>query len=150
MMAGLLAGALLLASCGNERVAMPGAASIGQIDVCVGRKSCEAGKYRITERPAIAAVAAAARAYGTGWHTELEMALTTGRFTYPTPQDSVSIKGRDGNTLLVLWFGPGWMGCAVEDSGERKRYFRKVKENDVSELKAALRIPDRSNKPGHR
>ncbi len=75
------------------------------------------------------------------------MALTTGWFTYPTPKDSVVFRDTDGEAPLVFWFGPGWMGSAVTIDHERKRYFRKVTETEVSNLRSALRITSRSNRP---
>jgi hypothetical protein len=65
----------------------------------------------------------------------------------PTPEDTVGIRDKDGKTLLVLWFGPGWMGSAVTDERGRKRYFRKVTADEVAELRATLRMASHSSRP---
>jgi hypothetical protein len=73
------------------------------------------------------------------------MTLTTGWFTYPTPEDSVGIRDKSGETPVVFWFGPGWMGSVVTGDGGRKRYFRKVTVNEVAEFREALRMTSPSN-----
>src|SRR5256885_983858 len=138
---------LLLAACGAETIALPAPETIVRIDVCAGYINCDGGKHSITERSVIDAIAKAASAHRTGWQTETQMALTTGWFTYPTPQDSAAFYDAKGKAPLVLWFGPGWMGSAVTDDHERKRYFRKATDSEVSNLRAALRLTTRSNRP---
>jgi hypothetical protein len=138
---------LLLAGCGSEKITLPAPDRIERIDVCAGKNGCSVAKHSISDPAAIAEVVKAAAAHRSGWQTEKAMALATGWLTYPTPEDSASIRDRQGMTPVVLWFGPGWMGSAVTDDDGRKRYFRKVPENQVTELRAALGIASGSNRP---
>jgi hypothetical protein len=138
----LLASVLICGACqGNERIALPEAHRIASIQVTAGRASL---KNSITDPADVSRVLQAASALAAGWQTERQMALTTGWFTYPTPQDSAAFRDLDGSTPLVLWFGPGWFGCAVTDDAGRKRYFRKVTDREVADLRAALRISIRT------
>lgn len=138
---------MLVAGCGSGHVALPAPDQIERIDVCAGNSGCSFAKHSISDPAAIAEVVGAMAAHRTGWQTETAMALTTGWLTFPTPVDSASIRDRQGKTPVVLWFGPGWMGSAVTDEVGRKRYFRKVPENQVSGLRAALGISSSSSRP---
>ena len=75
------------------------------------------------------------------------MALTTGWFTYPTPEHKVLFRDREGKAVVVIWFGPGWMGAAVYEGGDRVKYFRKTMAEEVRPLRQALRITLHSTGP---
>ena len=125
---------------GSETILVPDAASVGAIDVCQGRKNCNFGKFSITDTASIYNVVQVTSNYAKGWQTERQMALSTGWLTYPTPESSAVFQVTSGS-YLVLWFGPGWMGAAVDskDTG-RVRYFRKISEEDSTQIRSALRI----------
>ena len=121
---------------------MPPEASIAAIEVCSGRHSCSEGKYKIEDTRSIALAIEQLKPFQKGWKTETQMALTTGWFTYPTPQDTILIRGNDGKTSLVVWFGPGWMGADVYAGSGKGRYFRSEGAEDVKLLRNALRLTD--------
>jgi hypothetical protein len=52
----------------------------------------------------------------------------------------VLLRNRDGEAVLVIWFGAGWMGAAVDDGNGQGKYFGKAADEEVKSLRTALRI----------
>ena len=141
----------LLAVCaviyGCSAVPVPPKHSISTIEICSGRHDCNNGKYKIEDLDSIGLAVDKLLPFESGWQTETQMALTTGWFTYPTPEDRVLFRNRDGKSVLVVWFGTGWMGAAVYDGSNRGKYFRKTSAEEVKPLRDALRITNHSTGP---
>lgn len=133
--------------CGCSQISIPTKSAITVINICSGRHDCNNGKLKIEDPESISQVIDALAPFQDGWQTENQMALTTGWFTYPTPEDSVGFRDRYDKSHLVIWFGVGWMGARVDHGDNRGTYFRKVSAEEVKPLRAALRITLRSTGP---
>ncbi len=129
---------MLLAGCGSEVLYIPAQADIQEINICQGSSNCNIGKSRINDKKVIENALQETLKYSQSWQTELEMALTTGWLTYPSPNDTVVFKGRDDNMLLVLWFGTGWMGSVQIKEGKHSKLFKRVSAQDVKSLRHIL------------
>jgi hypothetical protein len=136
---------LCVVLCGCSAVPIPPKSSISIIEICSGRHNCNNGKYKIEDVDSIGLAIDKLLPFKNGWQTETQMALTTGWFTYPTPEDDVLFRNRDGKAVFVIWFGTGWMGAAVYDGNSQDKYFRKTTAEEVKSLRAALRITLRSS-----
>jgi len=135
---------------GCSAVPLPPKSSVSTIEICSGRHDCNNGKFKIEDSESISQAIDTLLPFQSGWQTESQMALTTGWFTYPTPEDSVLFRNRDGKVALVIWFGPGWMGAAVYGGSSQGKYFRKVSDEEVKSLRSALRITLRSTGPAQK
>lgn len=135
---------------GCSSVPVPSKHSISTIEICSGRHDCNNGKFKIEDVDSIGLAVDRLLPFESGWQTETQMALTTGWFTYPTPEDRALFRNRDGKAILVVWFGTGWMGAAVYDGSNRERYFRKTSAEEVKLLREALRITLRSTGPARK
>ena len=142
----LVIGCVVIGGCaGTESISIPSATSISVIRVCDGKQGCNLGKFEITDAVSINQVIDAASMHKIGWQTEGQMALTTGWLTYPTPSASAGFYNLQGQHLLVLWFGEGWIGAAMDIDGRRVRYFRKTDQAGSKQLRDALRITDHTS-----
>ncbi|RJG13029.1 hypothetical protein D3879_07065 [Pseudomonas cavernicola] len=129
---------LLLVGCGSETIQIPEQSEIQEINICQGRHDCNIGKSMINDQYIIKKALQETLKHSQSWQTEPEMALTTGWLTYPTPTDTVAFKGRDNNTLLVLWFGSGWIGTWQIKEGKHVKFFKRVSAEEVKSLRLTL------------
>ena len=90
------------AACSNPRtLEVPVADSITVIRVSVGYTN--ASEHEIRDRSVIEKVLALVAANNRGWSIPFG--------TFPTPKASAVFLDKDGAPLLVVWFGPGWVGA---------------------------------------
>jgi hypothetical protein len=93
---------LLLAGCSHARLAVPDASKVAAIEVTEGYGSLSG--HVVSDHSKIQAAVNLVSDNNRGW--------THAGITYPTPKDGAAFKSDDGSVLLVVWFGPGWIGAA--------------------------------------
>jgi hypothetical protein len=59
--------------------------------------------------------------------------------TFPTPQWTIRLEGREG-PLLVLWLGPGWLGGREGAGSAADRRLRSLPQKDRTELITILGV----------
>jgi len=129
----LLLFAVIAAACSPpspapQAIAVPLPEAISELTVSV--KGREQSKKIIQDRSVIERVTKLVSENNSGW--------SKSAFTFPTPSASAVLSAPNGTVPIVIWFGPDWLGVAVD--GEQGNYFWHVRPEVEFELRRLLEI----------
>jgi|GEM_PF-3258686 len=124
-----LALVMVLASCkSTEPVKVPSLSEVHKIEVMVQRKVIAV----ITEKQKINELLTFINTNDSNWYRPWD--------TYPTPKITVMFRRSSDAPLLILWFGPNWVGGQSMPYGPKAPKLWKLEEEKMLKLKRLLSV----------
>lgn len=128
-----LALVVVLSSCKSaEPVKVPSASEIQKVEVMAGVMEQRKVIAVITEKQKINELLVFINDNNSNWYKPWD--------TYPTPQATAIFRSSSDAPLLILWFGPNWVGGQSMPQGPKAAKLWKLEEEKLMKLKRLLGV----------
>ena len=128
-----LAFVVILASCKSaEPIKVPSASEVQKVEVMAGVMEQQKVIAVITEKQKINEILTFINTNNSKWFKPWD--------TYPTPQATAIFRSSVDAPLLILWFGPNWVGGQGMPQGPKAAKLWKLEEEKLMTLKRLLGV----------
>ena len=128
-----LALVVVLVSCKSaEPVKVPDASEVQKVEVMAGAMEQRKVIAVITEKKKIDELLTFIKANNSDWYKPWD--------TFPTPQATAIFRSSSDAPLLILWFGPNWVGGQGMPQGPKAAKLWKLEEEKLMTLKRLLGV----------
>jgi hypothetical protein len=129
----LIVHVILLASCKSaDPVKVPNISKVQKVEVIAGVMEQRKDVAKIDDKTDIEEILSFISINNQKWYTSWH--------TYPTPQVTAIFRNSTGTPLLILWFGPNWVGGQDMPHGPKGAKLWKLEKSKLIELKKLLSI----------